>query len=112
MEKWCPATEKDRTLYFDFPRPGQVGGMHTKFQLYTVPGQIYYNATRKLVLQGVDGVIFVADSDPKKMDENLESLQNLADNLAEMNLNVEDLPLVIQYNKRDLRCLAGGRTRS
>ena len=98
------ATEKDRTLYFDFlPLDlGQVGGMHTKFQLYTVPGQIYYNATRKLVLQGVDGVIFVADSDPKKMDENLESLQNLADNLAEMNLNVEDLPLVIQYNKRDL----------
>ena len=98
------ATEKDRTLYFDFlPLDlGQVGGMHTKFQLYTVPGQIYYNATRKLVLQGVDGVIFVADSDPDKMAENLESMENLADNLAEMNLNIEDLPLVIQYNKRDL----------
>ncbi|MBA3699003.1 MAG: GTPase domain-containing protein [Planctomycetes bacterium] len=98
------ATETDRTLYFDFlPLDlGQVAGMRTKFQLYTVPGQIYYNATRKLVLQGVDGVIFVADSNPDKMAENLESLQNLRDNLAEMNLTIEDVPLVIQYNKRDL----------
>src|SRR3954468_23070137 len=98
------ATETDRTLYFDFlPLDlGQVAGMRTKFQLYTVPGQIYYNATRKLVLQGVDGVIFVADSTPEKMAENLESLQNLRDNLAEMSLNVEDVPLVLQYNKRDL----------
>lgn len=98
------ATETDRTLYFDFlPLDlGQVAGMRTKFQLYTVPGQIYYNATRKLVLQGVDGVIFVADSNPEKMAENLESLQNLRDNLAEMGLKLEDLPLVLQYNKRDL----------
>ncbi len=98
------ATETDRTLYFDFlPLDlGQVAGMRTKFQLYTVPGQIYYNATRKLVLQGVDGVIFVADSSPEKMAENLESLQNLRDNLAEMNLTIDDVPLVIQYNKRDL----------
>ncbi len=98
------ATETDRTLYFDFmPMDlGQVAGMHTKFMLYTVPGQIYYNATRKLVLQGVDGVIFVADSSPDKMAENLESFQNLRDNLAEMGLAVEDLPLVLQYNKRDL----------
>lgn len=98
------ATETDRTLYFDFlPLDlGQVAGMRTKFQLYTVPGQIYYNATRKLVLQGVDGVIFVADSNPDKMAENLESLQNLRDNLAEMNLTLDDVPLVIQYNKRDL----------
>ncbi|GDY13274.1 hypothetical protein LBMAG53_21520 [Planctomycetota bacterium] len=98
------ATETDRTLYFDFlPLDlGQVAGMRTKFQLYTVPGQIYYNATRKLVLQGVDGVIFVADSNPDKMAENLESLQNLRDNLAEMNLKLDDLPLVLQYNKRDL----------
>ena len=98
------ATETDRTLYFDFlPLDlGQVAGMRTKFQLYTVPGQIYYNATRKLVLQGVDGVIFVADSSPEKMPENLESLQNLRDNLAEMNLTIDDVPLVIQYNKRDL----------
>ncbi|HEX3138984.1 MAG TPA: GTPase domain-containing protein [Rhizobacter sp.] len=98
------ATETDRTLYFDFlPLDlGQVAGMRTKFQLYTVPGQIYYNATRKLVLQGVDGVIFVADSNPEKMAENLESLQNLRDNLAEMSLTLDDVPLVIQYNKRDL----------
>lgn len=98
------ATETDRTLYFDFlPLDlGQVAGMRTKFQLYTVPGQIYYNATRKLVLQGVDGVIFVADSSPEKMPENLESMQNLRDNLAEMGLTLEELPLVIQYNKRDL----------
>lgn len=98
------ATETDRTLYFDFlPLDlGQVAGMRTKFQLYTVPGQIYYNATRKLVLQGVDGVIFVADSNPDKMNENLESLQNLRDNLAEMSLTIDDVPLVLQYNKRDL----------
>jgi signal recognition particle receptor subunit beta len=98
------ATETDRTLYFDFlPLDlGQVAGMRTKFQLYTVPGQIYYNATRKLVLQGVDGVIFVADSNPDKMAENLESFQNLKDNLAEMGLTVDDVPVVLQYNKRDL----------
>ena len=98
------ATETDRTLYFDFlPLDlGQVAGMRTKFQLYTVPGQIYYNATRKLVLQGVDGVIFVADSNPDKMPENLESFQNLRDNLAEMGLTVDDVPVVLQYNKRDL----------
>jgi signal recognition particle receptor subunit beta len=98
------ATETDRTLYFDFlPLDlGQVAGMRTKFQLYTVPGQIYYNATRKLVLQGVDGVIFVADSSPDKVAENLESLQNLRDNLAEMSLTLDDVPLVLQYNKRDL----------
>src|SRR5580704_15295981 len=98
------ATETDRTLYFDFvPLDlGQVAGMRTKFQLYTVPGQIYYNSTRKLVLQGVDGVVFVADSSPEKMAENLESLQNLQDNLAKLRLRLEDMPLVIQYNKRDL----------
>lgn len=98
------ATETDRTLYFDFlPLDlGQVAGMRTRFQLYTVPGQIYYNATRKLVLQGVDGVIFVADSNPEKMAENLESLKNLHENLAELNLTIADVPLVLQYNKRDL----------
>jgi signal recognition particle receptor subunit beta len=98
------ATETDRTLYFDFlPLDlGQVAGMRTKFQLYTVPGQIYYNATRKLVLQGVDGVIFVADSNPDKMAENLESFQNLQDNFAEMGLTIDDIPVVLQYNKRDL----------
>ncbi len=104
------ATETDRTLYFDFlPLDlGQVAGMRTKFALYTVPGQIYYNATRKLVLQSVDGVIFVADSNPDKMAENLESLQNLRDNLNEMGLTIDDpnsqgfVPVVLQYNKRDL----------
>jgi len=98
------ATETDRTLYFDFlPLDlGQVAGMHTKFQLYTVPGQVYYNATRKLVLQGVDGVIFVADSNPEKMDENLESLENLRENLAGMGIKLDEIPFVLQYNKRDL----------
>jgi len=98
------ATETDRTLYFDFlPLDlGQIQGMSTRFQLYTVPGQIYYNSTRKLVLQGVDGIIFVADSKPDKMAENMESLQNLRDNLREMGLNITDLPVVLQYNKRDL----------
>jgi signal recognition particle receptor subunit beta len=98
------ATETDRTLYFDFlPLDlGQIQGMSTRFQLYTVPGQIYYNSTRKLVLQGVDGIIFVADSKPDKMAENMESLQNLRDNLREMGLAITDLPVVLQYNKRDL----------
>ncbi|MFO0277105.1 MAG: GTP-binding protein, partial [Planctomycetota bacterium] len=98
------STEGDRTLFFDFmPLDlGNVAGMRTKFQLYTVPGQVYYNSTRKLVLQGVDGVIFVADSDPEKMDENLESYANLIENLAEYGKDVRELPHVIQYNKRDL----------
>ncbi|MBI3723721.1 GTPase, partial [bacterium] len=96
------ATEGDRTLFFDYMplELGKVGGMNTKFQLYTVPGQVYYNATRKLVLQGADGVVFVADSQPDKMDENLESLQNLDDNLKEQGLDIRTLPLVLQWNKR------------
>ncbi len=98
------ATEGDRTLFFDFlPIDiGTVNGMKTKFQLYTVPGQVYYNSTRKLVLQGVDGVIFVADSQRKKMRENLESLKNLEINLCEYGFNITDIPLIIQFNKRDL----------
>jgi signal recognition particle receptor subunit beta len=98
------STDGDRTLFFDFmPLDlGNVAGMRTKFQLYTVPGQVYYNSTRKLVLQGVDGVIFVADSDPEKMDENIESYANLIENLAEYGKDVRELPHVIQYNKRDL----------
>jgi hypothetical protein len=98
------ATEGDRTLFFDFlPLDlGKVRGMTTKFQLYTVPGQIYYASTRKLVLQGADGVIFVADSNPKKLDENIESLKDLADNLEEYGINIREVPLVIQWNKRDL----------
>lgn len=98
------STDGDRTLFFDFmPLDlGNVAGMRTKFQLYTVPGQVYYNSTRKLVLQGVDGVIFVADSDPEKMDENIESYANLIENLAEYGKDVRELPHVIQFNKRDL----------
>ena len=98
------ATETDRTLYFDFlPLDlGTVAGMRTKFQLYTVPGQVYYDATRKLVLQGCDGVVFVADSNPDLMAENIESLDNLATNLRENGLDIMDLPMVLQFNKRDL----------
>ncbi|HWR83653.1 MAG TPA: GTPase domain-containing protein [Candidatus Deferrimicrobium sp.] len=98
------ATDADRTLYFDFLplNIGTVNGFAAKFQLYTVPGQVYYNATRKLVLRGVDGVVFVADSQADKMDENIESLVNLEENLREYGYDLNDLPLVVQYNKRDL----------
>jgi signal recognition particle receptor subunit beta len=98
------ATETDRTLFFDFlPLDlGKIKGFATKFQLYTVPGQVYYNATRKLVLRGVDGVVFVADSAPDKMQENLESFQNLEENLAEYGYKRETVPIILQYNKRDL----------
>jgi len=98
------ATEGDRTLFFDFmPLDlGMIAGMRTRFQLYTVPGQVYYNSTRKLVLQGVDGIVFVADSSEGKMDENLESLENLKNNLAEYGKDIREIPLVLQYNKRDL----------
>jgi signal recognition particle receptor subunit beta len=98
------ATDQDRTLFFDF-LPVDIGRIHgfaTKFQLYTVPGQVYYNATRKLVLRGVDGLVFVADSQRSKMDENLESLENLAENLSEYGYRLERIPMVMQYNKRDL----------
>jgi mutual gliding-motility protein MglA len=102
------ATDADRTLYFDFlpVNVGTIQGFATKFQLYTVPGQVYYNATRKLVLRGVDGLVFVADSQLAKMDENIESLQNLKDNLEEYGYDMSQLPLVIQYNKRDLPGIA------
>ncbi len=98
------ATEGDRTLFFDFlPLDlGTVGGMKTKLQLYTVPGQVYYNATRKLVLEGADGIIFVADSQQDKMTENIESWQNLQDNLREYGLDINEIPVVVQYNKQDL----------
>jgi signal recognition particle receptor subunit beta len=98
------ATETDRTLFFDFlPLDlGKIKGFSTKFQLYTVPGQVYYNATRKLVLRGVDGVVFVVDSAQDKMQENLESFQNLHDNLAEYGYQQGSVPIVLQYNKRDL----------
>ena len=98
------ATEGDRTLFFDFLplNLGPVAGMTTKFQIYTVPGQVYYNSTRKLVLQGADGIVFVADSRRGKMDENLESLSNLEENLREYGMDIHSIPLVVQYNKRDL----------
>lgn len=98
------ATETDRTLFFDFlPLDlGSIKGFSTKFQLYTVPGQVYYNATRKLVLRGVDGVVFVADSQASKRDENVESFQNLEENLREYGYSHESIPFVLQYNKRDL----------
>jgi len=102
------ATDADRTLYFDFlpVNVGEIKGFAVKFQLYTVPGQVYYNATRKLVLRGVDGLVFVADSQVEKMDDNIESLKNLEENLAEYGYNLRDLPFVLQYNKRDLPNIA------
>ncbi len=98
------ATEADRTLYFDFLpiNLGSINGFAAKFQLYTVPGQVYYNATRKLVLRGVDGVVFVADAQSDKLDDDVESLSNLKDNLEEYGYDLKDLPIVIQYNKSDL----------
>ncbi len=98
------ATQTDRTLFFDFlPIDlGQISGFSTRFQLYTVPGQVYYNATRRLVLQGADGVVFVGDSQARQLDENLESLQNLQSNLLEHGVDVRTVPLVMQYNKQDL----------
>jgi len=98
------ATEMDRTLFFDFLplELGKVKGFKTRFHLYTVPGQVYYDASRKLILRGVDGVVFVADSQQSRYDANIESLYNLHENLAEYNLKLEDLPYAIQYNKRDL----------
>jgi signal recognition particle receptor subunit beta len=102
------ATDQDRTLFFDFLPVdiGKIHGFSTKFQLYTVPGQVYYNATRKLVLRGVDGLVFVADSQKSKMDENIESLENLEENLLEYGYNIEKMPLVFQYNKRDLNFIS------
>jgi len=98
------STKTDRTLFFDFlPLDlGKIRGMRTKLQLYTVPGQVYYNSTRQLVLKGADGVVFVADSQDNALDGNLESLQNLEDNLKRQGTKIREIPLVIQYNKRDL----------
>ena len=101
-------TETDRTLFFDFlPIDlGLIKGFKVRFHLYTVPGQVFYNATRRLVLQGVDGVVFVADSQREMMNSNLESLRNLMDNLSTYGKKLEELPFVLQYNKRDLRNVA------
>ena len=98
------ATKTDRTLFFDFlPLDlGKIRGMRTKLQLYTVPGQVYYNSTRQLVLKGADGIVFVADSQDFALDANQESLQNLEDNLKRQGIRLREMPLVIQYNKRDL----------
>jgi len=98
------ATETERTLFFDFLPVdlGTIRGFKTRFHLYTVPGQVYYNASRKLILKGVDGVVFVADSQLERMEANLEAMQNLYDNMTQHGYDLTRLPFVIQYNKRDL----------
>ncbi len=101
------ATETERTLFFDFlPLAlGEIKGFKTRFHLYTVPGQVFYDASRKLILKGVDGVVFVADSQEERMDANIESLDNLEYNLREQGYDLKKLPFVVQYNKRDLPSL-------
>lgn len=98
------ATEADKTLFFDFLPVdlGEIGGFATRLQLYSVPGPVFYEATRRLVLQGVDGVVFVADSQTKQLEDNIEALQDLHANLAAHDKDARKLPLVMQYNKRDL----------
>jgi signal recognition particle receptor subunit beta len=98
------ATSSDRTLFFDFfPLEAvAIKGFKTKFALFTVPGQVIYNATRQIVLRGVDGIVFVADSQYEKMEENIETFNHLHENLKALNLNLDDIPYVMQYNKRDL----------
>ncbi len=98
------ATEMDRTLFFDFLPVdlGKVRGFQTRFHLYTVPGQVFYNASRRIILRGADGIIFVADSQRERREDNIDSLENLRDNLATFNLRLSDTPYVMQYNKRDL----------
>src|SRR5579864_534378 len=102
------ATSSDRTLFFDFLpiEAMSIKGFKTKFQLYTVPGQVIYNTTRQLVLRGVDGIVFVADSQYDKMAENVESFQNLEENLKTHRLSLSEIPYVLQYNKRDLSDIA------
>ena len=98
------ATETERTLFFDFLPVdlGTIRGFKTRFHLYTVPGQVYYNASRKLILKNVDGVVFVSDSQVDRLEANLEAMQNLYDNMAEYGYDLTKMPFVIQYNKRDL----------
>ena len=102
------ATETERTLFFDFlPLSlGEIRGFKTRFHLYTVPGQVFYDASRKLILKGVDGVVFVADSQIERMEANLESVENLRINLAEQGYDLGKIPYVVQYNKRDLPNIA------
>ncbi len=98
------ATETERTLFFDFlPLAlGEIRGFKTRFHLYTVPGQIFYDASRKLILKGVDGIVFVADSQVERMDANIESFDNMKENLEEHGYSLDKVPYVIQYNKRDI----------
>ena len=98
------ATETERTLFFDFlPLSlGEIRGFKTRFHLYTVPGQVFYDASRKLILKGVDGVVFVADSQDERFEANIESLENLRGNLGEQGYHIDKIPWVLQYNKRDL----------
>ncbi len=98
------STETERTLFFDFLplELGTIRGFKTRFHLYTVPGQVFYDASRKLILRGADGVIFVADSQIERMESNIESMENLEANLVEQNMKLEQMPFVLQYNKRDL----------
>ena len=98
------ATETERTLFFDFlPLSlGEIRGFKTRFHLYTVPGQVFYDASRKLILKGVDGVVFVADSQIERMEANIESVENLRTNLSEQGYDLDKIPYVVQYNKRDL----------
>jgi signal recognition particle receptor subunit beta len=98
------ATETERTLFFDFLPVdlGTIRGFKTRFHLYTVPGQVYYNASRKLILKGVDGIVFVADSQIERMEANVEAMQNLYDNMLEYGYDLTGMPFVMQYNKRDL----------
>jgi signal recognition particle receptor subunit beta len=98
------STETDRTLFFDFLPVdlGEIRGFKTRFQLYTVPGQVYYNASRKLILKGVDGIIFVADSQAHRAEANVEAMHNLYENLSSYKIDLDQIPFAIQYNKRDL----------
>jgi mutual gliding-motility protein MglA len=98
------ATETERTLFFDFLPVdlGTIRGFKTRFHLYTVPGQVYYNASRKLILKGVDGIVFVADSQLERAEANVESMQNLYDNMSEYGYDLTKIPFMVQYNKRDL----------
>ena len=102
------ATEQERTLFFDFLPVdlGTIRGFRTRFHLYTTPGQVFYNASRRLILKGVDGIVFVADSQRDRMEENIESLENMQENLSFYNMKLEEIPFIMQYNKRDLPNIA------
>lgn len=98
-------TREDRTLYFDYMQfeMGEISGLKPRFNIYTVPGQVYYRGTRKLVLKGVDGIVFVADSQTKRLQENIEAVQDLYEDLEELGFDPQDIPLILQCNKRDMQ---------